>query len=66
MCRECRSNPHLPGCSEAPEGKPILCPNCGEAMETVIRRKHDGQILGCDNCTEELDAGDWELLGYGG
>lgn len=65
MCRECRSNPHLPGCPEAPEGEPVRCPVCGKPMESVIRRKEDKQILGCDNCTESLDAGEWGL-GYAG
>lgn len=33
MCRECGTWPHLPGCPEAPEGKPdYICDWCGEEI----------------------------------
>lgn len=64
MCRECRSNPHLPGCPEAPEGEPVRCPVCGKPMETV--KFINGRVAGCNWCVEEMDANDWELLGCPG
>lgn len=41
------------------EAKWPVCPVCGEECEKIFKDAW-GNILGCDNCVEELDA--WEVL----
>ena len=41
-----------------PERKVYICPVCGEECETIYKK--DGEILGCENCFEAVDA--WEAL----
>lgn len=64
MCRECHTDPHQPGCPNAPEPEPLKCPNCGKPMETV--KFIGGRVAGCDRCVEDMDAVDWALLGCPG
>jgi len=42
-----------------PENKVPHCPICGEECDTLFRDK-DGEVFGCDNCVEQLDA--WDLM----
>ena len=49
-----------PSYYEPPEEEnPTRCPICGEETDTFIRSKHDGVILGCPECIEDVDAWDW-------
>ena len=42
-----------------PDEIPIpRCPICNEETNTFIRG-YWGDIIGCDNCTEEIDSYDW-------
>lgn len=42
-----------------PEPVEYRCPVCGEECESIYRNAQ-GEIVGCDNCVETLDA--WEAL----
>lgn len=44
-----------------PEQTMPICPECGEECETIYRGR-DGQILGCENCVDALNAYDWEEM----
>lgn len=46
---------------EPPEQNMPRCPECGEECETIYRGR-DGQILGCENCVDALNAYDWEEM----
>lgn len=46
---------------EPPEQDMPICPECGEECETIYRGR-DGQILGCENCVDELNAYDWSEM----
>ena len=46
---------------EPPDQDMPRCPECGEECETIYRGR-DGQILGCENCVEELNAYDWKEM----
>lgn len=35
------------------------CPRCGEECETLYRDRY-GEVVGCENCVETLDA--WDYL----
>lgn len=44
---------------EPPEPTPPpVCPVCGAETDTYIRDYY-GDIVGCDQCTKEIDAWDW-------
>jgi len=48
-----------------PEGTVIRCPCCGEEAESFFKDKKTGEILGCDECIETVDAFDeYERRGY--
>lgn len=45
---------------EPPEPKPEEfphCPVCGEWCDTIYRNR-EGEIIGCDNCVDSMDAWD--------
>lgn len=47
---------------EPPEPKPEEfphCPVCGEWCDTIYRNR-EGEIIGCDNCVDSMDAWDCE------
>lgn len=43
-----------------PKEEPALpaCPVCGYSCEYLYRKLFSGEILGCDNCIEKIDAED--------
>lgn len=49
--------PELP--FEPPEERHPRCPECGEECEWYYRNAFN-EIVGCDNCIDELDA--WEVM----
>lgn len=44
------------GYMEDPEDRGAVCPECGRACYKIYR--HDGEIVGCDECVTEEDACD--------
>ena len=47
---------------DPPDYKVPCCPICGEQCEIIYKDKW-GNICGCDDCIDALDA--WEVLGDG-
>lgn len=45
---------------EPPEAKPVYCPVCMEEA-TRLYRGYWNDIIGCDNCVEEIDVDDFEV-----
>lgn len=43
---------------EPPEQTMPICPECGEECECLYRDR-TGQIVGCENCIDTLDAYDY-------
>lgn len=41
-----------------PEDPMPVCPECGEECDTLYRDR-TGQIVGCENCIDTLDAYDY-------
>ena len=36
-----------------------VCPVCGEECEWIYKK--DGEVLGCDNCVEQISSDTWQL-----
>ena len=54
------TGPWTQGWDEPPEYKVPNCPICGWETDVLYRNKATGDILGCENCIEEVDAWDYE------
>lgn len=48
---------------EPPEPKLTIpiCPICGAETDTYVRSRHDGAIIGCPECVEDIDAWDYRM-----
>ena len=42
-----------------PDGPDPKCPLCGQECSTLY--VVDGEVLGCENCVETVDAYDWTI-----
>ena len=40
-----------------PEDRPVFCPECGEECSFIYVK--DGDVIGCDNCVEEMSSDTW-------
>lgn len=53
ITRTMRTGYPYPECDEVPDPR---CPCCGDVCETVYL--WNGEVIGCDNCVEKMDASD--------
>ena len=42
-----------------PDYNPPVCPICGEECEWIFKK--DGDVIGCDNCVEQVSSDTWQL-----
>ena len=55
-------DPGLRDYPDPPEYDVPRCPVCGQECETLYRNRY-GEIIGCDDCIDAVDA--WEVLDDG-
>lgn len=46
-----------------PYADPVICPVCGEECEWIY--KQDGDVIGCDNCVDQISSDTWAEGEYG-
>lgn len=55
----CKGRGECDGCMDClPDEKIYKCPYCNKECEYYYTC--DGEIMGCDNCIEKVDAAEWE------
>lgn len=47
------------GYPDGQESEAYRCPVCGKECESIFKHKGTGEIVGCDNCVEDVDP--WEV-----
>lgn len=48
-----------------PDYEWYVCPECGAECDTIYKDKLTGAIVGCNECLDEVDSGEWNAAQEG-